>query len=208
MRVITFASGKGGCGKTTAAVALAGEAVCRGLRVVLIDLDRQRSALDWRAVEAEGARPEVIGAGAGFSSVLESLRDAFDLAILDTPGRESAIGREAMLASDDVVIPCQPSPLDLWSASETLAVARQARGMRPSLKVRTLITRAGARRKLSREIVAALEATDAPPLTTVIHDRADYPSALAAGVSPATYRPDGQAATEIAALADELEIHA
>ena len=208
MRVITFASGKGGCGKSTTAVALAGEAVRRGLRVVVIDLDRQRSALDWRAVEAEGARAEVIGAGAGFSSVLESLRDAFDLAILDTPGRESAIGREAMLASDDVLIPCQPSPLDLWAAGETIAVARQARGLRPSLRARTLVTRADARRRLSREIVSALEATDAPPLTTVIHDRADYPSAVAVGMAPAMYRPDGQAATEIAALADELEIHA
>jgi chromosome partitioning protein len=208
MRVMVFATTKGGAGKTTTALALAVEACLRGLRVVVLDLDRQRSALDWRAVEAESTRPDVIGGAAGFATVLEGLRGAYDLAIVDTPGRESTLTREALLCADLAVIPCQPSALDLWAAGETIAVARAARGLRPGLTVRSLVTRADARRKVSREIVDALKATDAPPLETTIHDRADYVTAIATGMAPATYRPEGQAAAEIRTLADELEIHA
>jgi hypothetical protein len=46
---IAFLNQKGGVGKTTLATNVAGELVVRGNSVILIDCDRQASALDWSA---------------------------------------------------------------------------------------------------------------------------------------------------------------
>lgn len=45
--IITIASQKGGAGKTTLATSLADTLALQGDRVLLIDLDPQRSALMW-----------------------------------------------------------------------------------------------------------------------------------------------------------------
>jgi len=52
MRAVLVANPKGGCGKTTLAVNLAAGLSRREERVVLWDLDRQKSALEWLALRA------------------------------------------------------------------------------------------------------------------------------------------------------------
>lgn len=197
---------KGGSGKSTLATALAAEYQRRGLRTLLVDLDRQGTARDWAALAAESGHehPHTIAAGPGFADVLESLQGAYDVGIFDLPGRESQLGREAMLAADVALVPLAPSPADVWAASETLTMARQARGLRPALVVRTVVSRADARRRYTRELAAMLAEGDAPPLESVIHDRSDFIAAMAAGQGPTTYAPESKAAEEVRALADEV----
>ncbi len=43
---IAFFNGKGGCGKTTGIINVAGELACRGEKILVIDLDKQRNATD------------------------------------------------------------------------------------------------------------------------------------------------------------------
>lgn len=54
MRTIALASGKGGSGKTTTTTSLAGAAVERGQRVLVIDLDPELHATYWLTGDAEG----------------------------------------------------------------------------------------------------------------------------------------------------------
>jgi len=58
MRVIVVANPKGGSGKTTLSINLAGCLAAQGERVALLDLDRQKSATHWLATRGAGL-PEI-----------------------------------------------------------------------------------------------------------------------------------------------------
>ena len=53
-KVVTVLSQKGGAGKSTLTMQLAGGLVRKGLRVVVIDLDPQETALRWSHAAPEG----------------------------------------------------------------------------------------------------------------------------------------------------------
>ena len=52
MRTVLVVNPKGGCGKTTLSTNLAGALADRGDSVVLWDLDRQKSSLEWLALRS------------------------------------------------------------------------------------------------------------------------------------------------------------
>jgi chromosome partitioning protein len=56
MRVILVANPKGGSGKTTLSVNLAGYLASQGERVELLDMDRQKSATHWLAMRDAATR--------------------------------------------------------------------------------------------------------------------------------------------------------
>src|SRR5574340_25194 len=58
MRVILVANPKGGSGKTTLSINLAGHLASKGERVAMLDLDRQKSATHWLAIR-DAALPEI-----------------------------------------------------------------------------------------------------------------------------------------------------
>ena len=58
MRAVLVANPKGGCGKTTLATNLAAGLAHHDGRVVLWDLDRQKSSLEWLALRPSGL-PEI-----------------------------------------------------------------------------------------------------------------------------------------------------
>ncbi len=71
MRVILVANPKGGSGKTTLSINLAGWLASQGRRVAMLDLDRQKSATHWLAAR-DMALPDIEllrdGAGAARTS--------------------------------------------------------------------------------------------------------------------------------------------
>ena len=46
--------------------------------------------------------------------------------IIDGAPRVNELGRSAILASDIVLIPVQPSPYDVWAAADTVQLMREA----------------------------------------------------------------------------------
>src|SRR2546422_8436709 len=91
--LITLANQKGGTGKTTLATNLAGAFAADHRRVVLVDIDPQRSALEWAET-----RPEVVpqipvlslqGTEDTWRRALAPLRETYEVIILDTGGRIS-----------------------------------------------------------------------------------------------------------------------
>jgi chromosome partitioning protein len=60
MQVIAIVSQKGGVGKSTIAVHLATEATAQGMRVLLLDLDPQGSAMEWASRRGD-LPPDVSG---------------------------------------------------------------------------------------------------------------------------------------------------
>ena len=91
MKVLSLVCQKGGTSKTTTAINLAVEALAYGLEVVIIDLDPQVSACDWKDIrDKNGEKPPVV-ASTPVPHLERTLRAAAengaDLAIVDTAGR-------------------------------------------------------------------------------------------------------------------------
>jgi len=206
--IVAFLNQKGGVGKTTLALHLAGELAARGKRVTLIDADPQGSALDWSEQRSREGLPRLFGVVGLARDTLH--REAPELAkdvdhvVIDGPPRVAGLMRAALLATDLVLIPVQPSPLDGWASAEMLALLREARIYRPELAARFVLNRCGARTILARETAETLADHDPPVLATTIGQRVAFAGAAQTGRLAVELDDAVSAAREIAALADEL----
>lgn len=204
--VITMYGQKGGGGKTTLATNLVAEAMRRGYRVLLVDLDPQGTATDWHETMAtEHASNERRPAPPPLVSALNKVPDLaeYDLVVIDVPAKLDDQQGGALRAADVALIPCSPSRADTRALGRGLALIRQAQADRPALKAYVVITRcksAASARRLREGVGSALEV-----LRSEIWDRLVYQDAYGAGQGVTTYEPSGRAADEVLALFQELE---
>ena len=140
MAIIAVAGRKGGVGKSTIVGNLAGEFAAVGRSVIVLDADPQHSLAAWaaqgdgmlsRCVEkVKGANAEALRAKA------RSAEKAADVVLIDTPPGMPETTYQAALVADLVLLPCGPSPLDLFSVKEALSLALKARAERRSKRPR------------------------------------------------------------------------
>ncbi|KTQ96339.1 cobyrinic acid a,c-diamide synthase [Aureimonas ureilytica] len=207
--IVALLNQKGGVGKTTLALHLAGEWATRDRRVTLIDADPQGSALDWSQQRGREGLRRLFGAIGLPRDTLhreapELYRDA-DLVVIDGPPRVAALMRSALLAADLVLIPVQPSPLDGWASAEMLALVAEARIYRPEIVARFVLNRCGARTVLARETAEALADHDPPMLRATVGQRVVFAAAAQSGRLAREIDMESPAAAEIAALVSEID---
>ncbi|MBF0562532.1 MAG: ParA family protein [Alphaproteobacteria bacterium] len=203
--VITVAQQKGGAGKTTLTAQLAVTFARNFGKVALIDIDPQGSLGAWFKI-----RQDALGEAAGgmhlsgipgwrLGTELDRLHRKFDYIVIDSPPHAETDSRAAIRSGDLVVVPVQPSPLDLWATAPTLALAQKEK--RPLLLV---INRMPPRGNLPEAVLAKLAVEPTPMAATRLGNRMAYAASMMEGKGVIEIDPSSTAAKEITALAHEI----
>jgi chromosome partitioning protein len=207
-RVIAIGGLKGGTGKSTLAVNLACQ-LAAGLRVHLIDVDRQESAQEWLA----GSKLPVVGValplddrrGAADWIRRVSAIDA-DLVMLDLPPQIGAATAAALILADLFLVPVAPSALDLRAAGKALELLQEAREARDDGKPAVLLvpSKVDRRTGAGREIEAALHEMG-QSVGPAVGLRTAFVDSAAASDWIGNFAPRSVAHQEIAALAAVID---
>lgn len=125
MQAILIANPKGGSGKTTLSISIAGYLASRGQKVAIMDLDRQKSASQWLA-----SRPSSLPAIGLFHSEGEK-HAAADWLVIDSPaGLHGKNLDHALKLVHKVIVPIAPSLFDIQASKDFLEVLSREKVVR------------------------------------------------------------------------------
>lgn len=203
--IISLLNQKGGVGKTTLAVHLAVAFSKAGNRVLLVDADPQGSAMDWSAGRETGTSIPVIGLPKPIlHKELPKLVNDFDFIIVDGAPRVYDVARSALMASDLVLIPVQPSPYDVWAAKEIVELLNDIKPFKENLKNAFVINRKIVNTAIGRDVNEALSGYKLPVLKSQICQRVSFAECAATGQTVIETEPDSIASKEVFALVNEI----
>ena len=205
-KVFTVAQQKGGAGKSTLAAHLAVAWLRTGQSVALVDIDPQGSLSYWHAVRRKKLGEEADRLG--FSQVtgwrtqrtVEDLAREHEIVVIDSPPHAETEAKIAIRAADLVIVPSQPSPLDVWATVPTLELADKEK--RP---VTIVLNRVPPRASLTARMVTKLGGYEVDVAKSPVGNRVAFADSMASGLTAVETRPSSAAAHEVAALAAELQ---
>jgi chromosome partitioning protein len=205
MQVIAVLNQKGGAGKTTIATHLARVLQLGGADVLLVDSDPQGSARDWAAVREDQPVPVI---GIDRPTIERDLKSIArkDFVVIDGAPQAANLAVSAIKASNFILIPVQPSPYDIWATADLVELVKQRIEVTDGrLQAAFVVSRAIKGTKIGAEITEALSGYGLPVLNSRITQRVSYPSTAATGTTVCDAEPEGEAAREMAALANEIK---
>ncbi|MCY4233605.1 MAG: ParA family protein [Bacteroidetes bacterium] len=215
MAIISVLNAKGGVGKTTLATNLVGAMLDRGLRVLLIDADPQRSSADWSYVRSVEHEKEALDIQERTTpSRLNGLGKApptHDHIIIDCAAKFDRMIMASVKISELVIVPVRPTALDMWAVRPVVNVIREQqewmhkafRGIR-TLECAACFTQVGPNVDVSGPRDFLENQLNMQVLNTKIHMRMAYPLAIQEGKSVMEYEPGGEASKEILSLTQEI----
>jgi chromosome partitioning protein len=202
--ILTVASTKGGAGKTTIVMALAGTLAAEGVRVAVVDADPNRAYASWASEAYEGPKVDVRAEAdeTRLADAIDELTSTADLVLVDTAGFGNRAALLAIAAADAVLVPCTPSRADVEQAAKTLQlIDGAARAARRAIPARVVPSRVKVATAVSKHAVAELDAAELPRTITTIGDRVAFAEMTFSGRVPVGTADAGQ---EIAGLIAEL----
>ncbi|MEA5595715.1 AAA family ATPase [Rivularia sp. UHCC 0363] len=174
MSVISLINQKGGCSKSTTAVHLSYWLSKKGYSVQLIDADAQGSSSVWlKSMEDNLIPVTVLRSPDELLEQIPELTQKCDYLVVDGPAGLAESSRAILFRTDLALVPCQPTGLDLQSASDAVRLIKQAQSVRGGApKAAIFISRAVKGTKLKDEAIALLSKTkEVTVLKTVIHQK-------------------------------------
>jgi chromosome partitioning protein len=208
MAIIAVAGRKGGIGKSTIAGNLAAELVRMGRSVIALDADPQHSLATW-AEQGDGVLSRCVERVMNVRNLQAGAHAAekhVDIVVIDTPPGHPETTYQAALAADLMLLPCGPSPLDLFALREALSLSLKARAERRSKKprIRFVPSKVQMNSNLSRGLASSLQGMGKKVLPS-IGQRVAVAEAVASGLSVSEFAPDSPAHEEFRALAKAVE---
>lgn len=207
MAVIALVNQKGGCAKSTTAVHLAYWLTLKKHSVSLVDADAQRSSSIWLQILETNIPFSVIQSPDDLLEQIPELASSCKYLIVDGPAGLSEATRAILFRADLAIVPCQPTGVELRSASDAIRLIHQAQSVRNGPpKAAVFLSRAVKGTKLLDEARALLSKTDVPILESVIHQKQVIADTFgqAATVWELSGRPAAESAREFEKLFKEI----
>ena len=209
--IIAVVNQKGGAGKTTVSMQLAGTLGRRHHKVLVIDADPQATATRWAASAADDSPfPATIS---GLSAAGDKVhREAkkfvgdFDYIVIDCPpAADSPVPQSALLIADIGVVPVVPSPLDLWASVGIGKVIDTIRDLNDQLRPLIVVNQVQLNTTLAKEALEVLPQFGIPVAETRLHQRTAYrQSAVYGGTVHDLGARAAHAIAEVDAFTDEI----
>jgi chromosome partitioning protein len=211
-KIIAIVNQKGGVGKTTISMQLAGTLSRRKKRVLVIDADRQGSATRWAANATDEAPfpASVAGLSAANSKIhreVVKFVEDYDFIIIDCPPAvESPVPQSALLIADLALVPILPSPPDLAAAVAMCELINNLQDVNEELKARIVVNGYDPRTILGRETLGVIPEFGVDVCRSYIQDREVYKQSVSFGQTVHYFGAQADAAIrEIERLATEVE---
>ena len=203
--IISFLNQKGGVGKTTLSVNVAGCLARQGHRVLLIDADKQGSATTWASLREDAPFQVVSMARANMARDALKLAQDYDHTIIDGPPHAEEIARSCIVASDFVALPIEPSGLSTWASDLTVRQVKEAQEFKPTLKCGFVVSRKIGKTVIGRDIRNMAAEAGLPILESEIEQRVAFAEGMTMGQTIFEWAGDSNAAREIEHLTKEIE---
>ena len=199
---------KGGTGKTTIAVNLAGMRSLLGLSVLLIDADRQGSATFW--LEERRAQGYLAPDGDvnynSLSDAADWARAYYDDIVIDVGAGDAGAMRDALAVSDVALVPLKPAGVDMWTMGLVDELAEGALSANPDLQPYAVLNMASpySRNADTDSALSALEELEVIKVApAILRQRVAFYRATPQGMVVSEMGPDAKKATcEMQALYD------
>jgi len=179
---ILVANPKGGSGKSTLSTNLAGYYANQGKNVMLGDVDRQQTSVDWltrRPLSMRGISAWEVSPGAPARPPKGT-----EVVILDSPAGLHGKKLTALIRRvDRILVPIQPSPFDMWASEVFFRQLLAEKALRKSRVFMGVVgMRVDPRTRFARELEQFLQQHDVPVLGW-LRDTQLYVQAAASGLS-------------------------
>ncbi len=205
-KVISITQQKGGVGKTTLTAHLAVLWAKRGRTVAALDVDPQGSLTDWYEARTRTLGPDGTPgltvrppSAARVATDVDRLARDHDIVLVDCPPHAATEARSAIRRASLVIVPVQPSPLDLWATRPTLELATKED--RPVLMV---LNRASLRTHLAATMITRLGEFRVRVARTALGNRVLFAESMERGLTAHEVRPHSLAAEEMRKLGNEI----
>lgn len=208
-KIIAVVNQKGGTGKSTLSMLLAGALAEAGHKVMVADADPQNTALRW-ALAGEGFPvdvEDVSGDEGKLHKHLKKRRDDYDFIIIDSPPTATApVTLSALKIANLALVPVIPSPPDLWASLHIRDAIYAATEKNVFLEARLVVNQAQPNTVLAREVLSMLPEFGIPLLAAQLRQRTAYRQCAALGTTVAALGSRAAlAGQEIDALRREVE---
>lgn len=211
--ILVFASSKGGVGKSTVCAALGAALAERGDRVLILDLDQNRTVDRWHrnAVATNNAVEGLTVEAVPATQFTDRMRDlcaqtTYDHVLIDLAGAREVTLFKAIARADLVIIPAQASAPDI---REALVIVGDVKDIEETagrkIPYRLLLTKMGPLRTRVSDFAYNELARLGLPLLSAIGERTAYREMFLSGDSPTRVDPENGAGAEILDLLERIE---